>query len=152
MEHLHLHVISSDLTAEALKTKRHYNSFSPRVGFFLPLADVRAWFEEAGEEEKSSDGDGDQRLVRVMARLAPEKYESCLKDALVCFHCNETAKNMPALKKHLQDEFDALRKREVGKLKRKRETKSDSLDGDKQIGKSTRILSSGGQERAIQNT
>jgi aprataxin len=72
-----------------------------------------------------------------MARLAPEKYEPRLKDALACFHCGETAKNMPALKKHLQDEFDALRKREVGKLKRKRETESDSLDGDKQIGKST---------------
>jgi len=79
-----------------------------------------------------------------MARLAPEKYEPRLKDALVCFRCGETAKNMPALKKHLQDEFDALRKREVGKLKRKRETESDGLDGDKQIGKSTRILSSVG--------
>jgi aprataxin len=56
------------LTAETLKKKKHYNSFSPRVGFFLSLADVRAWFEEEEEEEeeKSSDGDGDQRLVRVV--------------------------------------------------------------------------------------
>jgi hypothetical protein len=44
--HLHLHVISSDLTAPALKTKRHYNSFSPRTGFFIPLVDVlRGWFD-----------------------------------------------------------------------------------------------------------
>jgi aprataxin len=46
-----LHVISSDLTASALKTKRHYNSFSPRVGFFIPLTKVRAWFEDANESD-----------------------------------------------------------------------------------------------------
>jgi aprataxin len=53
-----LHVISSDLTAQALKTKRHYNSFSPRVGFFIPLTEVRSWIE-------NPDGDGDQLLVKV---------------------------------------------------------------------------------------
>lgn len=47
---------------------------------------------------------------------------------------------MPVLKKHLQEEFDALRKREVGKRKRKPET---DFDGDKQIGKATRMSSSG---------
>jgi hypothetical protein len=88
-----------------------------------------------------------------MARLAPAEYEAHLKDELVCFHCGETAKNMPALKKHLQDEFDALRKREVGKLKRKREiekTKSASGslddDGSGQIAKATRT-SSGAQAK-----
>jgi hypothetical protein len=41
-----MHVISSDLIAPALKTKRHYNSFSPRTGFFIPLADVlHGWFD-----------------------------------------------------------------------------------------------------------
>ncbi len=82
-----------------------------------------------------------------MARLAPEEYEPRLKDALVCFHCGEAMKNMPTLKKHLQEEFDALRKREVGKLKRKRETVSasesarGSHDGGKQIGKAARTSS-----------
>jgi aprataxin len=82
-----------------------------------------------------------------MARLAPEEYEPHLKDALVCFHCGEAMKNMPTLKKHLQEEFDALRKREVGKLKRKRETvsasesASGSHDGGKQIGKAARTSS-----------
>jgi aprataxin len=65
----------------------------------------------------------------MATRLTPEKYEPCLKDALVCFHCGETVKNMPALKKHLQDEFDALRKREVGKSKRKREEETAVSDG-----------------------
>jgi hypothetical protein len=49
----------------------------------------------------------------MVARLAPKKYELRLKDALVCFRCGETARNMPALKNHLQQEFDALRKRET---------------------------------------
>lgn len=47
----------------------------------------------------------------MVAHLAPKKHELRLKDALVCFRCGETAKNMPALKNHLQEEFDALRKK-----------------------------------------
>lgn len=48
--HLHLHIISSDLVAAPLKTKRHYNSFHPTRGFFLPLADVLGWFDAAPSE------------------------------------------------------------------------------------------------------
>lgn len=101
MEHLHLHVISSDLISPSLKTKRHYNTFSPRTGFFLPLADVRAWLDD------------EHQLAKMVASLTPEKHEPRLKDALVCFRCGETMKNMPALKNHIQREFDALRKRET---------------------------------------
>ena len=50
--HLHLHVISSDLCAPALETKRHYNSFSPRVGFFVPLDEVRAWFDDEQQQHE----------------------------------------------------------------------------------------------------
>ena len=49
----------------------------------------------------------------MVASLAPKNHELRLKDALVCFRCGETMKNMPALKNHLQKEFDALRKRET---------------------------------------
>ena len=49
----------------------------------------------------------------MVASLSPKKHELRLKDALVCFRCGETTKNMPALKDHLQKEFDALRKRET---------------------------------------
>jgi hypothetical protein len=54
---------------------------------------------------------------------------------------------MPALKKHLQDEFDTLRKRELGKLKRKRETEtvSGSPDGSRPMEKTARV--SGAQAR-----
>jgi hypothetical protein len=60
-------------------------------------------------------------LVRLLQmRLAPEEYEPRLKNALECFRCDLIAKNMPALKKHLQEEFDALRKRGVGAGKSKK--------------------------------
>lgn len=49
----------------------------------------------------------------MVASLAPKNHELRLKDALVCFHCGETIKNMPALKDHLQKEFDALRRRKT---------------------------------------
>ena len=55
--HLHLHVMSSDLVAPALKNKKHYNSFSPDLGFWLPLATVRSWVE------------ADDRDVRVGSAL-----------------------------------------------------------------------------------
>lgn len=74
--HVHLHVISSDLIASALKTKRHYNSFSPRVGFFIPLSKVRSWFDEDATNEKDnnidgSDGDDDDgdRQQQLLERV-----------------------------------------------------------------------------------
>lgn len=56
-------------------------------------------------------------------RLAPEEYEPRLKNALECFRCGLPAKNMPALKKHIQEEFDALRKRKVGVGKSKKRSR-----------------------------
>ncbi|KAH9027681.1 hypothetical protein EDB84DRAFT_1670019 [Lactarius hengduanensis] len=123
MEHLHLHVLSSDLTAPALKTKRHYNSFSPRTGFFVPLAEVRTWFDDA---------------AAAVRRLAPEEYEPRLKYALECFRCEQPAKNMPALKKHLQDEFDALRKREGKSKKHSREAEDGSASDRETPGGATK--------------
>lgn len=43
--HMHLHVISADLTAPAMKKKKHYNSFHPKLGFFLHLEDIVSLFD-----------------------------------------------------------------------------------------------------------
>ncbi len=43
--HLHLHVISADLCTPTMKVKKHYNSFHPKLGFFLSLDDVLSWFD-----------------------------------------------------------------------------------------------------------
>jgi len=45
LSHLHLHVVSSDLCSQTLKHKKHYNSFHPKLGFFLHVDDVLSWFE-----------------------------------------------------------------------------------------------------------
>ncbi|KAJ3505558.1 hypothetical protein NLJ89_g7351 [Agrocybe chaxingu] len=52
MEHLHLHVISADLCSERMKNKKHYNSFHPKLGFFLHLDDVLSWFGQESEAEE----------------------------------------------------------------------------------------------------
>jgi hypothetical protein len=45
VSHLHMHIISSDLCSPSLKNKKHYNSFHPKLGFFLHLDDVLEWFD-----------------------------------------------------------------------------------------------------------
>lgn len=45
LSHLHLHVISSDLISPSLKNKKHYQSFNPKLGFFLHLEDVKELIE-----------------------------------------------------------------------------------------------------------
>ncbi|KAH9035383.1 hypothetical protein EDB85DRAFT_1944573 [Lactarius pseudohatsudake] len=112
--HLHLHVISSDLTAQALKTKKHYNSFSPRAGFFVPLAEVRAWFNDNAAAPQCA----------ALRRRTMSPVSNAFSNAFVVANL---AKNMPALKKHLQEEFDALRKREGKSKKRRRETEDVSV-------------------------
>jgi aprataxin len=44
--HLHLHVISDEMIAPAMKTKKHYNSFRPDLGFFVPLVEVQRWLQQ----------------------------------------------------------------------------------------------------------
>ncbi|KAJ8520410.1 hypothetical protein ONZ45_g2767 [Pleurotus djamor] len=108
MEHLHLHIISSDLCSEKLKNKKHYNSFHPKLGFFIHLKDVLEWF------------DGEDSYFDTMAKLDKKTYETMLKEDLACWNCGSAQKNMPTLKTHLQEEFDTLSTREKAKAERKR--------------------------------
>jgi aprataxin len=45
ISHLHLHVLSDDLLSDRLKHKKHYNSFHPKLGFFLDIDEVLSWFD-----------------------------------------------------------------------------------------------------------
>ena len=111
--HLHLHVMSDDLVSDRMKHKKHYNSFHPKLGFWLPLEEVREWLESTDE------------YYQRMAKLPKEQYEPLLKNDLRCFHCDREMKNFPALKTHLQEEWDAVEKRSVKKGKKR---KVDALD------------------------
>jgi len=114
MSHLHLHVISSDLNSPALKNKKHYNSFHPKLGFFLHLDDVLEWFEAT-----------ETRWAEIL-RLNEKQFEPLLKEPLQCWRCEEVAKTVPAMKTHLKDHFEtdltkASKKKErleAGKRKR----------------------------------
>lgn len=100
MRYLHLHVVSADLCSVKLKHKKHYNSFHPKLGFFLHLEEVLAWFE-AGDNYFSS-----------KAKLEPKEFEKLLKEDLCCWRCGSEMKTMPSLKAHLQEEWECL----AGKL------------------------------------
>ncbi|KAJ7172534.1 hypothetical protein C8R46DRAFT_1259665 [Mycena filopes] len=109
MDHLHLHVLSDDLCTERMKTKKHYNSFLPKLGFFLDIGEVLSWF------------DAEDSYFRSMANLDPKKhYEPMLKEDLACWRCHSEMKNIPTLKAHLKEEHEAEAKREKAKIERRR--------------------------------
>nr|XP_039257131.1 aprataxin-like isoform X1 [Styela clava] len=81
MSHLHMHVISQDFDSDALKTKKHWNSFTTE--YFVDAEDI------INEIEK----DGKVKNRKHMADL--------LKEPLRCHICKRDQKNMPELKKHI---------------------------------------------------
>ncbi|KAL5489856.1 HNT3_3 [Sanghuangporus weigelae] len=122
MDHIHLHVISEDLCAPGLKTKKHYNSFHPKLGFFLHIDDVLSWFEEGNAESH----------MRSMARLDEASYEKKLKEQLECFHCAKEFKNMPVLKTHLQEHFDKIAQQgKAAEVDRKRRRNDETEENSK---------------------
>ncbi|KAG0368838.1 hypothetical protein BGZ54_001036 [Gamsiella multidivaricata] len=87
---LHMHVISQDFCSEALKKKHHWNSFT--TAFFVTPEQVISAIKAKGSFSPTP---------KEMAA-----YEALLKLDLKCNQCKERLKNMPALKKHLQEHFD----------------------------------------------
>ncbi|THU86401.1 HIT-like protein [Dendrothele bispora CBS 962.96] len=108
MHHLHLHVLSSDLCSSKLKNKKHFNSFHPKLGFFLHIDDVLSWFE------------ADPAYFTRMAALEVREYEALLKKDLFCWKCDSVMKNMPILKAHLQKEWDEEAAQAKARAERKR--------------------------------
>ncbi|KAI0636930.1 hypothetical protein C8Q77DRAFT_1154818 [Trametes polyzona] len=93
--HLHLHVISVDFLGEALKTKKHVNSFHPRLGFFLHIDEVIRWF----------DPDIEPTWFAMKSTLDKKEYEPLLKGEMLCPHCDAPFKTIPKIKKHFRAVF-----------------------------------------------
>lgn len=110
MEHIHLHVLSADLCSERMKIKKHYNSFHPKLGFFLHVDQILSWF------------DAEISYFENISKLLPTEYEHLLKKPLICFHCDAEKKNMPTLKAHLKEEWEKLKKRRGSCKKRQLES------------------------------
>jgi aprataxin len=137
-----------------MKNKKHYNSFHPTRGFFLPFDEVMSWFDAEPSFFKQVRMSFSQFWYHSLftwiwqkASLKPSVYEPLLKEPLECFRCHDELKNMPKLKEHLQAEFDAMAEQEKQKLRRKRKLESSSkaatesqpqsqlprLDGDEEL-------------------
>lgn len=112
-----------------MKSKKHYNSFHPKAGFFLDIDEVMSWFDA----EDFYFGTVSFRLsfetanyiliyagIFKKAELDPKHYEALLKEDLVCFHCGSSMKNIPTLKAHLAEEWDKIASREKARLEKKR--------------------------------
>ncbi|PWZ02213.1 hypothetical protein BCV70DRAFT_149351, partial [Testicularia cyperi] len=92
MEHLHLHVISTDFVSTRLKHKKHFNSFHPTAGFAIPLSEVERLVS------------GEFPPVKKLPRT-PKQYEEILKRPLQSHHTGESFRNMPELKLHLESHW-----------------------------------------------
>ena len=86
LEHLHLHVMSTDLEL-GCKHKKHYNSFA--TPFFTPIAAVLRELE-AG----LASGDPDREVA-----LAPRA--AAVDGPMACVHCGAALPTMPAVRRHL---------------------------------------------------
>ncbi|KAK7242616.1 DNA-3'-diphospho-5'-guanosine diphosphatase [Aureococcus anophagefferens] len=82
LEPLHAHVVSVDLVADALKTKKHFHSFA--TDLFVDASELELWVAE---------GSG---------TVADELSKRAAPDGLRCHRCGAAAANVPALKRHLE--------------------------------------------------
>jgi len=121
MEHVHLHIISSDLCSPSLKNKKHYNSFHPKLGFFIHFDEVLSWFEGSVSDPVSSG-------APKTPSLRKERYEPLLKTDLACWKCGEGVRNIPLLKSHLEKEWKEERKESETREARKRKREADDSE------------------------
>ncbi|KAH9856923.1 hypothetical protein C2E23DRAFT_805970 [Lenzites betulinus] len=110
VEHLHLHLVSGEFLGEYFKNKKHNNSFHPRMGFFLPLAEVLGWL----------DADVGPSWFATKAKMESKAYAPILKADMLCPHCDAVYKTMPKLKLHLADVFAEMKKRKIAQRAREK--------------------------------
>jgi aprataxin len=82
MKQLHMHVISQDFTSDALKNKKHWNSFN--TAFFVEASKFIGDLEDFGA-----------------IAFDREQYEAMLKEDLKCHRCRLKLANIPKLKDHI---------------------------------------------------
>ena len=92
MRPLHLHAVSTDYDAPALRTKKHWNSFTTR--FFVDAAPLAARIDACA-------CDADVRALTAAVFGNAEAAAALLRTPLCCHRCGAPMRNMPALKSHL---------------------------------------------------
>jgi aprataxin len=84
---LHIHIISSDFDSPALKTKKHWNSFTLSE-HFIGVDRVEEWLAQGHSVDE---------------QLLPEAelHDLVATTSLKCNQCQTSMSNMPNLKKHM---------------------------------------------------
>lgn len=77
-----MHVISQDFNSDALKKKKHWNSFTTE--FFISAND----FIKKFEAQKSM-------------KFDKSEYEPLLEGPMKCHRCHKVIENIPKLKNHI---------------------------------------------------
>ncbi|OSC99115.1 hypothetical protein PYCCODRAFT_1416667 [Trametes coccinea BRFM310] len=95
LEHVHMHVISTDFLGQYYKKKKHANSFHPRMGFFIHIDEVIRWY----------DPDIEPTWFAMKTAIDKDEYNRILARDPLCPHCDEQYRTIPKLKKHLMDVF-----------------------------------------------
>jgi aprataxin len=63
-----------------------------------------------------------------MSKLKKTAYEPLLKEALSCWRCDKAVKNMPAMKVHLQEEWEKERDGERAKAAKNRSSSEQAAE------------------------
>lgn len=84
MKQLHMHLISQDFDSDALKNKKHWNSFTSR--FFVDSKRLIGMLEDTGS-----------------IFFDKKEYEALLGSDLKCCFCGALMSTMPQLKSHIRE-------------------------------------------------
>lgn len=124
-----------------MKNKKHYNSFHPKLGFFLHVEEILELFDATPSfYDTKVSGVSCQLIwnvsglivVRKVKQLDPKLYEPLLKKPLTCFRCGKELKNIPTLKEHLEGEWDKVASRAAKSATGKRKLQDDQSDPPQQ--------------------
>ena len=92
MQPLHLHAISTDFAAPAMRTAKHWNSFT--TDFFVQAEPYACALEACADDSAA--------LALCEATFGNKaRAEALLKSPLRCHRCNEAQRTMPKLKDHV---------------------------------------------------
>ncbi|KAI0780891.1 hypothetical protein BD413DRAFT_462632, partial [Trametes elegans] len=99
LEHLHVHVVSSDFLGEYFKRKKNLNSFHPKLGFFIHLDEIIRWF----------DADIEPTWFAMVSTIDKKEYEPLLRANTRCPLCDAPYTSSPRLRRHLEEHFEATK-------------------------------------------
>jgi aprataxin len=98
---LHMHVISTDFNSDALKNKKHWNSFT--TSFFIDANEFISILETQGAVKVERIREREREFLPLISpKFDKHKFESMLTDELRCPICSAAFPTIPKVKLHYQ--------------------------------------------------